>query len=122
MWWVHLLGLLWLGVGTAGCWSVHRQVSGAVRRSVGFAFWVALCFLPVAWFEGRWLHWWWIQPRIGEPLASVASRLGVADQADNGEWMIPYSAPLYWVIPSGGLIRITTDSDARVESWDATWR
>src|SRR5260221_663387 len=120
---LRLLELLWLGIGAGGCWSVHRHVTGVVRRATGFAFWTALCLLPVAWFEGRWLHWWWIQPRVGEPLDVVTSRLGpTTAQTQDGCWLIPFATPAYWFIPSFGLIRIATDSAGVVDSWSVTWR
>lgn len=118
----HLLLLLWVGVGAVGCWDVHRRVSGAVPRILFFAFWTVLCFLPVAWFEGRGMYWWCVAPRIGEPLADTESRLGMAIGFGAEAVAISYSPPPWWIIPVFGQVVIWPDRDGRVESWTVSWR
>lgn len=119
---MFLVEIALLILGGLGCWSVHRQAVGLTRRCVGIGFFTVLFFLPVAWFEGRWVHWWLLQPRIGEPLAAVVGRLGVAVADEKGRWEIDYVPPFFWVVPQFGSITVSTDSAGLVESWDATWR
>jgi len=112
----------WLLLGGFCWWRLCPAALGRIRRWIGFAICAVVFLLPVAWMEGRWLHWWWLQPCIGEPLDAVVSRLGAARRAENGQWVIAYAAPYYWIIPQFGMIRISIDSARRVESWDVTWR
>lgn len=123
---VLLLELGWVSVGALGIWVMHRQVAGWGRRALGFSFFAALFILPVAWLEGRWVHWSWIQPRHGEVLAAVESRLGVAEpwiNASSDEALaILYSPPSWWIIPVFGQVVIWTGRDRRVDRWTVSWR
>lgn len=113
---------IWLGLGVFSCWFLWPSVVGRTRRWLLVAFCTVMFFLPVAWMEGRWVHWWWLQPRIGEPLDEVVSRLGAAERIASGQWVIWYKTPFYWLIPAFGMIEMSADSAGRVESWNVAWR
>ena len=119
---MRLLLLLWGGVGAAVLWSVYRRALGTKQGALFFAFWTFLCFLPLAWIEGRWMYWRSIEPRIGEALSDVESRLGVATPFGSDAVAISYSAPRWWVVPVFGQVVIWPDRDGRVGSWTVSWR
>jgi len=93
-----------------------------VYRALGFAFCTVLCFLPVAWFEGRGMYWWCVEPRVGEALEDVESRLGVATARSDGSVGIAYRPPSWWVLPQSGHVVIWVDRDQRVDRWIVSWR
>lgn len=93
-----------------------------MRRVACFAFWSVLCFLPVAWFEGRRVYAWCIAPRIGESLTDVVSRLGVAEDWGNEALAIACLPPSWWIMPVFGQVLIWANRDGRVQRWTVSWR
>lgn len=122
MCWPHILSWIWAGVGAAGCWHAQRRATALWARLPCFAFWTLLCFLPAAWFEGRAVYWWSIEPRLGEAIVDVEARLGTAVRFGDKAFSIAYRPPRWWILPVFAHVVVQPDRDGRVETWSVDWR